>query len=161
VFAFSLWLASNKDMMMSGGPLFPVSNQQIRFNKLFRSFLNEHSQLVHACGCDTDLLGVHSFWKGALTFLSSGSTAGPTSGAICQRAGWSQGKVNDTYILFKRVDSCRSEHPSTYICIPSSSVRRLGRHRWCKSFLLVFFSFLICYMSSNSLVHFPCYRRLL
>jgi hypothetical protein len=45
---------------MSGGPLFPGSNQQLRFNKLFRSFLNEHSQLVHDCGCGPDLLGVHS-----------------------------------------------------------------------------------------------------
>jgi hypothetical protein len=89
VFALSLWLASNEEMTMSGDPLFPGSNQQLRFNKLFPSFLNEHSQLVHACGCDPDLLGVHSFQKGALTFLSSGSTAGPTSGAIHHRAGWS------------------------------------------------------------------------
>jgi hypothetical protein len=64
--------------------------------------LNEHSQLVHASGCDPDLLGVHYFRKGPLTVLSSGSTAGPTSGAIHQRAGWSQGKVNNTYILFER-----------------------------------------------------------
>jgi hypothetical protein len=65
-------------------------------------FLNEHSHLVHACDCDPDLLGVHYFWKWALTFLSSGSTAGPTSGATYQRAWWSQGKVNATYILFER-----------------------------------------------------------
>jgi hypothetical protein len=102
VFALSLWLASNKEMTMSDGHLFPGSNQQLRFNKLFRSFLNEHSQLVHDCGCDPDLRGVHSFRKGTLTFLSSGSTAGPTSGAIHQRARWSQRKVNDTYILFER-----------------------------------------------------------
>jgi hypothetical protein len=102
VSALSLWLASNEEMKVSGGPLFPGSNHQLQFNKLFGSFLNEHSQLVHACGCDPDLLGVHSFRKGALTFLSSVSTAGPTSGAIHQRAGWSQVKVNDTYILFER-----------------------------------------------------------
>jgi hypothetical protein len=99
VFALSLWLALNEEMTMSGGPLFPGSNQQLWFNKLCWLFLNEHSQLVHACGCDPDLIGVHSFRKGALTFLSSGSTAGPTSGTIHQRAGWSQGKVNDTYIF--------------------------------------------------------------
>jgi hypothetical protein len=63
VFDLSLWIALNEEMMMSGGPLFPGSNQQIRFNKLFRSFLNEHSQLVHACGYAPDLLGFHSFHK--------------------------------------------------------------------------------------------------
>jgi hypothetical protein len=99
VFAISLWLVSNEEMEMLGGPLFPGSNQQLLFNKFFRSFLNENSQFVHACGCDPDVLGVHSFRKGGLTFLYSGSTVGPASGAIHQRAGWSQGKVNDTYIL--------------------------------------------------------------
>jgi hypothetical protein len=87
VFALSLSLASNEEMTMSGGPLFPGSNQQLWFNKLFQSFLNEHSQLVHACGCDPDLLGIHSLRKGALTFLSSGSTAGPTSRSIHPSAG--------------------------------------------------------------------------
>jgi hypothetical protein len=71
-FDLSLWLALNEEMTMLGGPLFPGSNQQFQFNKLFWSFLNEHSQLVHACDCDPDLLGVHSFRKRALTFLSSG-----------------------------------------------------------------------------------------
>jgi hypothetical protein len=66
VFALSLWLASNKEMTISGGPLFAGSNQELRFSKLSRSFLNEHSELVHACGCDPDLLGVHYIRKGAL-----------------------------------------------------------------------------------------------
>jgi hypothetical protein len=66
--------------------------------------LNEHAHLVHACGCGPDLLGVHSFRKGALAFLSSSSTAGPISGATHQGAGWSHGKVNNTYILFERAD---------------------------------------------------------
>jgi hypothetical protein len=44
VFELSLWLASSsEEMTMSGGPLFPGFNQQLRFNKLFWSFLNEHS----------------------------------------------------------------------------------------------------------------------
>jgi hypothetical protein len=40
VFALFLWFASNEEMTMSGGPLFPGSNQQLRFNKLFQLFLN-------------------------------------------------------------------------------------------------------------------------
>jgi hypothetical protein len=84
-------------MLMLGGPLFPGSNQQIRFKKLFRSFLNEHADLVHACGCDPELLGVHYFRKGALTFLSSGSNTGPTSGAIHQWVTYySNGRVNNS-----------------------------------------------------------------
>jgi hypothetical protein len=34
--------------------------------------------------------------------LSSGSTTGPTSGAIHHQEEWLQGKVNDIYILFER-----------------------------------------------------------
>jgi hypothetical protein len=64
VFDLSLWLASNKEMNMVGGPLFPGSNQQLRCNKVFWSFLNEHSHLI--CGCGPDIHGVHSFRKGAL-----------------------------------------------------------------------------------------------
>jgi hypothetical protein len=90
VSTLSRWFASHEKMMMLGGPLFPGSNQQLRFNKFFWSFLNEDSHLAHACGCDTDLLGVHSFRKGALTFLSAGSNAGLTSAAIHQRVGWLQ-----------------------------------------------------------------------
>jgi hypothetical protein len=36
VFALSLWLTSNEEMTMSGGPLIPGSNQQLGFNKLFQ-----------------------------------------------------------------------------------------------------------------------------
>jgi hypothetical protein len=63
VFALSLWLMLNKEMMMLGGPLFPGCNQQLRFNKVFRLFLNKHAHLVHACGCDPDLLGAHYFGR--------------------------------------------------------------------------------------------------
>jgi hypothetical protein len=88
-------------MTMLGGPLFPSSNNQLWFNKLFRAFLTDNADLASACGCDPGFLGVQSFCKGALTFLSYGSTAGPTSGAIHQREGCSQGKVNSAYILFE------------------------------------------------------------
>jgi hypothetical protein len=159
VFSLSLWLALDEEMTMSGGPIFPGSIQQLWFNKLFRSFLNENSQLVHACGCDPDLPGVHSFRKGGLTFLFSSSTAGPTSGSIYQRAGWWQGKVKDTYILLERAgdhwaDFCRSEHPSTYICSPTSSVWLVGGRRiWCKFLcfcVFVFSSFLYVMPFTNS-----------
>jgi hypothetical protein len=82
VFAIDLWIASKKDIMMSGGPLFPGSNHQLWFNKLFWAFLTENADLVRACRCDPELLGVHYFHKGSIAFMSSGFTASSTSGAI-------------------------------------------------------------------------------
>jgi hypothetical protein len=70
VFALALWLASNEEMTMVGGPLFPGFNQQLWCNKLFWSFLNEHADLLLSFGCDPDLLGVHYFRKGAGSFES-------------------------------------------------------------------------------------------
>jgi hypothetical protein len=152
-------------MTMSGGPLFPGSNQQLRFNNLFRSFLNEHSQFVHACGCDPGLLGVHYFRKGGLALLSSGSTAGPRSRAIHQRAGWSQGKVNNTYISFERAGDqfIGPEHPSTSICSPSSSVRRPGHRIWCKFLCFCVFVnlFFVSFLYVMPLTYPPTYFAIL
>jgi hypothetical protein len=171
VFFHSLWLALNEEMTMLSGPLFPGSNQHLWFNKFFRSFLNEHSQLVHACGCDPDLLGVHSFWKGALTFLSSGSTGGPTSGAIHQRAGWSQGKVNNTYILFeragdqfiRRIISGLNIHQHTFAVLPPRFGVRGATDgvSVCVFVYLFFVPFLYVMPLTNPPTFLPSCRRLL
>ncbi len=52
-------------------------------------------------GIDPNDLGTHSFRKGAATYCSSGSTAGPSSSAIHLRAGWAMGGVQDTYIRYE------------------------------------------------------------
>ena len=52
-------------------------------------------------GQDLKYLGVHSIHKGAATYASSGSTAGPSGAAMNLRVGWTLGQVQDTYIWYK------------------------------------------------------------
>ena len=48
--------------------------------------------------CKGDI-GTHSIRKGAITYLSS-LPGGPPSASICIRAGWTMGRVKDTYMKF-------------------------------------------------------------
>ena len=52
-------------------------------------------------GQDVKYLGVHSICKGAATYASSGSTAGPSGAAVNLRVGWTLGQVQDTYIWYE------------------------------------------------------------
>ena len=49
-------------------------------------------------GCVAKEFGTHSFRKGAATYVASGSTACPSHTSVCNRAGWTQGKVLDVYL---------------------------------------------------------------
>jgi hypothetical protein len=44
--------------------------------------------------------GAHSLRKGCATYVTSGSTGGPSIVAVCQRAGWTMGNVLDRYLKF-------------------------------------------------------------
>ena len=55
-------------------------------------------QLARFGKCKGDI-GTHSIRKGAITYLSS-MPGGPSSASICIRAGWTMGRVKDTYIKF-------------------------------------------------------------
>jgi hypothetical protein len=44
--------------------------------------------------------GSHSIRKGAATFVSSGSTGGPSQTCINLRVGWAMGQVQDTYLRY-------------------------------------------------------------
>jgi hypothetical protein len=48
-----------------------------------------------------DELGVHSIRKGSSSYVSSGSTAGPSFASICNRAGWTLGGVQERYLKFE------------------------------------------------------------
>lgn len=53
-------------------------------------------------GVDPSVLGTHSLRKGSASYTTSGSTAGPSFSAICQRAGWKLGTVQDRYLKYER-----------------------------------------------------------
>ena len=46
-------------------------------------------------------MGVHSIRKGAATYCCSGTTAAPHIASVCNRAGWTMGRVKDTYIKYE------------------------------------------------------------
>jgi len=52
-------------------------------------------------GIDPKDIGVHSIRKGAATYTCSGTTCAPSMAAVCNRAGWTMGKVKDTYIQYE------------------------------------------------------------
>ncbi|RHY41911.1 hypothetical protein DYB26_009688 [Aphanomyces astaci] len=47
-------------------------------------------------------IGIHSIRKGASTFVSAGSTVGPSFVSICLRCGWSLGSVFERYMHYER-----------------------------------------------------------
>ena len=60
--------------------------------------MEAEGQLARFGKCKGDI-GTHSIRKGAITYLSS-LPGGPSSASICLRAGWTMGRVKDTYIKF-------------------------------------------------------------
>ena len=53
-------------------------------------------------GHDISELGVHSYRKGAHSYMNSGSTAGPSGAATCIRGGHTMGAARDMCVLQER-----------------------------------------------------------
>ena len=67
------------------------------------SILLKHEiELHHKFGYRIDEIGVHSWRKGAHTYMNSGSTAGPSAAATCIRGGHTMGAVRDIYVLHEK-----------------------------------------------------------
>lgn len=84
--------------------LFPGNSQYDRFRKILSKFLKENDIVgseLRRRGIDPDDIGSHSIRKGSATFVSSGSTACPSSTAVHLRAGWAMGGVQDTYLRYE------------------------------------------------------------
>eukprot|EP00834_Sanchytrium_tribonematis_P003532 NODE_139_length_16235_cov_0.569038.p3 type:complete len:603 gc:universal NODE_139_length_16235_cov_0.569038:14135-15943(+) len=82
--------------------LFPGNSQYQRFSKLLMKFSkNEGRNAIEERGLQAVDIGTHSVRKGAATYVSSGSTACPSSTAIQLRAGWSLPGVQDTYLRYE------------------------------------------------------------
>jgi hypothetical protein len=82
------------------GLLFPGSadQQASTFAKYLKTILLEYEEELKEYGFSLDDIGVHSWRKGANTFMNSGSTAGPSGAATCIRGGHTMGSVRDIYV---------------------------------------------------------------
>jgi hypothetical protein len=82
------------------GELFPGSSDQqaSTFAKYMKKILVVHEHELKEDGFSLDDIGVHSWRKGAHTFMNSGSTAGPSGAATCIRGGHTMGSIRDIYV---------------------------------------------------------------
>lgn len=71
-----------------------------RFGEYLRELCLKHKKEVEQLGINIEDIGVHSIRKGAATYCCSGTTSAPHIAAVCNRAGWTMGKVKDTYIQY-------------------------------------------------------------
>jgi len=99
--SLSLYFTLFPDVLAKNGPLFPGQNQCTQFSGLLSRVLESNKEQVAGMGQNINYLGVHSICKGAATYASSGSTAGPSGAAVNLRVGWTLGHVQDTYIWYE------------------------------------------------------------
>jgi hypothetical protein len=87
----------------AAGELFPNTHQDNRFGHILHGTLknDEVVRLLTANSLKANAIGTHSLRKGAITYVTSGSTAGPQFAAICQRAAWKLGTVQDKYLRYE------------------------------------------------------------
>jgi hypothetical protein len=100
IFALSLYLLTFNARPFPEGRVFPGNRQYKRFGDLLRIVLRDNADAVCRCGHEPKDIGVHSIRKGAATYCSS-QPGGPPAAAICVRAGWTMGNVQDIYIKWE------------------------------------------------------------
>ena len=83
----------------SDGMIFDQKSYK-RFQKYLKNMCKINREDIERMGYDIDDIGVHSIRKGAATFCCSGTTDAPQIAAICNRAGWTMGKVKDVYLKY-------------------------------------------------------------
>lgn len=97
ILSLALYLASVRPY----GSLFPGTRQYDRYASHLRQALKKNHEELKHFGYVAEDIGSHSCRKGAATYVSSGTTLGPSTAAIAQRCGWSLSKVLDTYLLYE------------------------------------------------------------
>ena len=75
-------------------------NSYNRFGTHLRKVVKENKDEVERLGIKLEDIGVHSIRKGAAKYCCSGTTAAPHIAAVCICAGWTMGRVKDTYIQY-------------------------------------------------------------
>ena len=95
--------------------LFPGTDQYDRYQKgLKRLFARPPvASRLEVMSIDPRHLGSHSTRKGATSYCASGSTACPSSTAVCLRAGWSLQGVQDRYL---RYEAAGDQHVGRTVC---------------------------------------------
>ncbi|KAG5189198.1 hypothetical protein JKP88DRAFT_177289, partial [Tribonema minus] len=90
----------NSDISMR---LFTGRHQYDRhvYSKVLKRVVQSQAGNVRLLGGKPDEIGAHSSRKGAASWVSSGSSACPSSTAVSLRAGWVQPGVEDTYKRFE------------------------------------------------------------
>ena len=83
--------------------LFEGRSQYERFNAIFRDIVSspEHRDKFASLGITPEDFGTHSIRKGAVTHVSTGSTACPPIASICLRANWAMPGVMNRYIKYE------------------------------------------------------------
>ncbi|CAN0032252.1 unnamed protein product, partial [Phaeothamnion confervicola] len=99
--ALGLYALAYKVGGSKNGKLFPGKDQYQRFSSFLSRKAGEASAEFAAYGVNPQDIGTHSCRKGSATYVASGCTAGPPMSAICIRAGWSVGNVQDRYIRYE------------------------------------------------------------
>lgn len=72
------------------------------FRKYLQKLCSKYHEELMGLGVDSKNIGVHSLRKGAATYACNGTTDAPQIASVCNRAGWTMGKVKDVYIKYDR-----------------------------------------------------------
>jgi len=82
--------------------LFPGSLQQARYTKIRNCMFTEQSALLKEFGLEPKDLGTHSTRKGAITYVSNGTTSSPSASSIHIRAGWTMEGMFSVYAQYEK-----------------------------------------------------------
>tara|TARA_R110002050_G_scaffold178559_2_gene311784 strand:+ start:587 stop:2482 length:1896 start_codon:yes stop_codon:yes gene_type:complete len=136
VLALGLLLCTLSNEKCSSDKLFSGGNQADRFTKglakALRSAEMEPYLVFH--GLEKDDLGSHSIRKGAGTYLSNGSTAGPSYTSICIRMSWSLGNTKERYLFYNmasdaycgRILAGLDQHSTRFALLPPHTLSPLS-----------------------------------
>lgn len=100
VLAVAMYLTScfdNNDI--PANLFFPGATQDARFAHLVQRAVDEKWEHISQMGYRRGEIGTHSIRKGAVSYMSS-LPGGPPVASICNRAGWTMGKVKDIYMRY-------------------------------------------------------------
>lgn len=113
VLALSVYLATTPISHHQNGKLFGGKNQYSRFRKHLMSLVRSHVDEILSMGIDPSDIGVHSIRKGSATYVMNGTTSAPSIAALCNRAGWTMGKVRDTYLNY---EAAQDQYVGRIVC---------------------------------------------